>query len=111
MIIPLHKDQVLMGIKTIEILNTFEGVPTQSICLLPGPNSPIDWVRRCVELLDPEATVRSKILLGLNFYGFDYTADGGAHVLGQTFVQMLKEASDVKFRLECFIFLFSNPRA
>lgn len=65
-----------------------------------GPNSPIDWVRQCVELLDPKATVRSKILIGLNFYGFDYTADGGAHVLGNSFIQMLKDASDVKFRLQ-----------
>jgi len=43
----------------------------------PGPNSPIEWVRKCVETLDPNAYHRSQILLGLNFYGYDYTSEGG----------------------------------
>ena len=43
----------------------------------PGPNSPIDWVRKCVETLDPQSYHRSQILLGLNFYGYDYTSEGG----------------------------------
>ena len=33
-------------------------------------------------MIDPESYARNKILLGLNFYGFDYVADGGAHILG-----------------------------
>nr|XP_028590637.1 chitinase domain-containing protein 1 isoform X1 [Podarcis muralis]XP_028590646.1 chitinase domain-containing protein 1 isoform X1 [Podarcis muralis]XP_028590657.1 chitinase domain-containing protein 1 isoform X1 [Podarcis muralis]XP_028590668.1 chitinase domain-containing protein 1 isoform X1 [Podarcis muralis]XP_028590676.1 chitinase domain-containing protein 1 isoform X1 [Podarcis muralis] len=40
----------------------------------PGPNSPLPWMRACVQMLDPEAKWRSKILLGLNFYGMDYSA-------------------------------------
>merc|ERR1711874_80576 len=32
----------------------------------PGPNSPINWVRKCVETLDPHSYHRSQILLGLN---------------------------------------------
>ena len=47
-----------------------------------GPNSPIDWVRKCIETIDPDSYARNKILLGLNFYGFDYVADGGNHILG-----------------------------
>ena len=43
----------------------------------PGPNSPISWVRKCVETLDPHSYHRSQILLGLNFYGYDYTSEGG----------------------------------
>ena len=29
-------------------------------------------------------------MLGLNFYGYDYTTDGGGPILGRDFVQMLK---------------------
>ncbi|XP_062831881.1 chitinase domain-containing protein 1 isoform X2 [Anolis carolinensis] len=40
----------------------------------PGPNSPLPWMRACVQMLDPESKWRNKILLGLNFYGMDYSA-------------------------------------
>jgi len=41
----------------------------------PGATSPIDWVRECVLSLAPQpAPERRKILLGLNFYGYDFTA-------------------------------------
>jgi len=65
----------------------------------PGPNSPIDWVRKCVETLDPHSYHRSQILLGLNFYGYDYTSEGGNPVLGHEFIKLLKEgASNAKFK-------------
>lgn len=51
----------------------------------PGPNSPIQWVRKCVETLDPDGYHRSQILLGLNFYGYDYTSDGGNPVVIRKF--------------------------
>ena len=43
---------------------------------------------RCVELLDPKAVHRSKILMGLNMYGFSYTSQGGGHILGRDLVQV-----------------------
>lgn len=43
----------------------------------PGPNAPLSWVRACVQVLDPKARWRSKILLGLNFYGSEYSASRG----------------------------------
>ena len=58
----------------------------------PGPNSPIDWMKKCVMLLDPRGQNRKKILLGLNFYGLSYTADGGgSHVLGRDLLEKLKD--------------------
>ncbi|NWW38932.1 CHID1 protein, partial [Panurus biarmicus] len=53
----------------------------------PGPNSPLPWVRACVEVLDPDAKWRNKILLGLNFYGMDYSALGtsGEPILGSRY--------------------------
>lgn len=50
----------------------------------PGPNSPINWVRKCVQILAPKDTspVRKKILIGLNFYGNDYSISGGGPILG-----------------------------
>jgi len=65
----------------------------------PGPNSPIDWVRKCVETLDPQSYHRSQILLGLNFYGYDYTSEGGNPMLGHEFIKLLKEgSSNAKFK-------------
>ncbi|NP_001087530.1 chitinase domain-containing protein 1 isoform X1 [Xenopus laevis] len=59
----------------------------------PGPNSPISWVQACVQLLDPESKWRKKILLGLHFYGMDYSALGatGEPILGNRYVEILKE--------------------
>lgn len=58
----------------------------------PGPNSPINWVQNCVETLVPDrkANVASKILLGLNFYGNDYTVSGGGPIVGPEFIKLLK---------------------
>jgi len=66
----------------------------------PGPNSPLDWVRRCVETLDPEGTSREKILLGMNMYGFDYTSQGGGHIHGKEFVELLKTFPGIKFQYD-----------
>ncbi|XP_071618012.1 chitinase domain-containing protein 1 isoform X4 [Heliangelus exortis] len=59
----------------------------------PGPNSPLPWVRACVQALDPDSKWRNKILLGLNFYGMDYSALGasGEAVIGSRYVETLKE--------------------
>lgn len=49
-----------------------------------GPNAPLAWVRACVQVLDPKAQWRSKILLGLNLYGMDYATarDAREPILG-----------------------------
>ncbi|XP_062585421.1 chitinase domain-containing protein 1-like [Saccostrea cucullata] len=46
----------------------------------PGPNSPLSWMESCVLALAPDDNpeVRQKILLGLNFYGNEYSVGGGA---------------------------------
>jgi len=57
----------------------------------PGPNSPLSWVKEAVLRLVPdEKEKRSKILLGLNFYGMSYTSSGGGPILGRDVVQTLK---------------------
>ncbi|XP_014480774.1 PREDICTED: chitinase domain-containing protein 1 [Dinoponera quadriceps] len=58
----------------------------------PGPNSPIDWARQCVELLVPKKgdPKRSQILLGINFYGYNYTPDGGRAILASEYLEILK---------------------
>ncbi|XP_076634111.1 chitinase domain-containing protein 1 isoform X1 [Colletes latitarsis] len=57
----------------------------------PGPNSPLDWARECVELLVPEnGPKRAQILLGLNFYGYNYTPEGGGAILGSDYLKILE---------------------
>lgn len=45
----------------------------------------------------PEAGKRDKILMGLNFYGMDYTPMGGGPVIGRDFV---KKMEDYKGKLQ-----------
>lgn len=59
----------------------------------PGPNSPLPWVKQCVSVLDPTGTspYRSKILLGLNFYGNDYWSGTGEAILGNKYIELLQK--------------------
>ncbi|XP_049875703.1 chitinase domain-containing protein 1 [Pectinophora gossypiella] len=61
----------------------------------PGPNAPLYWMRLCVEKLidnDESPSKRSKILLGLNFYGNSYTTNGGGPIVGTEYIELLKNA-------------------
>ena len=44
----------------------------------PGPVAPLHWIKECVLSLvpDDQSPNRKKILVGLNFYGYDYTSSG-----------------------------------
>jgi len=64
----------------------------------PGPNSPVEWVKKCVVNLDPEARHRNQILLGLNFYGNDYSVTGGGPIIGSQFIDVLRNHPSVKFQ-------------
>lgn len=58
----------------------------------PGPNSPLNWARQCVELLAPNKADprRSQILLGINFYGYNYTPEGGKAILASEYLDILR---------------------
>jgi chitinase domain-containing protein 1 len=58
----------------------------------PGANSPLYWMKNVVLHLCPEdiREKRAKILLGLNFYGYDFTPNGGEAVLGGSYLNLLK---------------------
>ncbi|GAB6028167.1 hypothetical protein CHUAL_002373 [Chamberlinius hualienensis] len=60
----------------------------------PGPNSPLQWVKECVMRLEPsgDRQLRSKILVGLNFYGNEYTSTGGGAILGSQYIDILQKA-------------------
>lgn len=59
----------------------------------PGPNAPLYWIKRCVEYLIPDEfdPKRRKILIGLNFYGYIYTSEGGAAVIGRDYIKYIKK--------------------
>lgn len=62
---------------------------------LLGANAPLDWMRNAVEHICPDSstnlsTKRSKILLGLNLYGNDFTPDGGSAIIGHEYLNFLK---------------------
>ncbi|XP_014669370.1 PREDICTED: chitinase domain-containing protein 1-like [Priapulus caudatus] len=57
----------------------------------PGPNSPLYWASQCVQSLCPDAESpwRRKILLGLNFYGNDYSSSQGEAIIGNRYIEIL----------------------
>lgn len=59
----------------------------------PGANSPLDWVRACVEALVPDSSSvnRRKILVGLNFYGNDYALGSGGPIIGNQYIEILSK--------------------
>lgn len=67
----------------------------------PGANAPLYWMKRVVEHIchktDRLTEKRAKILLGLNFYGYDFTPEGGEAVVGDKYLGLLKS---VKGRLK-----------
>lgn len=67
----------------------------------PGANAPLYWMRRVVEHIssktDKLEEKRAKILLGLNFYGYDFTPEGGSAVVSEAYLNLLKH---VKGRLK-----------
>ncbi|XP_021152362.2 chitinase domain-containing protein 1 isoform X3 [Columba livia] len=75
-------DQLASAIDSFSLMTYDYSTPQR-----PGPNSPLPWVRACVQVLDPDSKWRNKILLGLNFYGMDYSALGasGQPILGSRF--------------------------
>ena len=51
-----------------------------------GPTSPIGWIRENILQIIPEhSEKRKKILLGLNFYGYDF--GGASGIQGESHVQ------------------------
>ncbi|KAM7539923.1 hypothetical protein Aperf_G00000041315 [Anoplocephala perfoliata] len=84
--------------------NNFEGLTVEvwmqhfGTSHQPGENAPIKWVAQCVRNLvpdDKDTGKRSKILTGVNFYGYDYIPakrDGRA-VVGHDVVDIARKYS------------------
>jgi len=61
----------------------------------PGANSPINWITKCIEALCPMKAERSKFLVGLNFYGYDFTTTGGRPIFGKSYSDLLKTTKKI----------------
>lgn len=69
----------------------------------PGANSPIDWIEENVVSLVPELSPeRAKILLGLNFYGYDFTSSTMDALVGSRYLELLsKHKPKLKWDAHC----------
>ena len=63
-----------------------------------GPNAPLNWIEENVNYLTDQAEYRSKIFLGLNFYGMNYKLDMQGRpvsqpepILGSNLIELLKK--------------------
>ena len=67
-----------------------------------GPNAPIKWCAEAVERVARSADLKSKVLMGLNFYGNDYVQgrSGAATVLGRDLVARLTTRSNRQMQFE-----------
>lgn len=76
---------------------------TYDFPLRPGPNAPIDWVRKCVEAIIPndeqeeDLARRRQLLVGLNFYGYKYGQHGTDAILGSQLIEKL--SGEEKYRV------------
>jgi len=67
----------------------------------PAPNAPLQWMKDCVLSLSPvKGKQRSKILLGLNFYGQDFAPVGGGPILGTRYIELLTKHKNEKLNWE-----------
>lgn len=59
----------------------------------PGPNSPIKWIKDCINLLAPKdkSALREKLLISLNFFGYKYTPTGGHVITGKEYINILEK--------------------
>lgn len=57
-----------------------------------GPNAPTSWMQKCVETIDPVGDYRSKILLGLNFYGYSFSTQGSGPIIGNQYIEALSSS-------------------
>ena len=73
---------------------------TNTGLLFTGANSPYKWVEKCVETIAPIEGERKKILVGLNFYGYDYTSTGGHAITGPGYLDLLKNAKSIQWSEE-----------
>lgn len=55
-----------------------------------GPNAPMPWVKDCITSLTSDLEKRKKILTGLNFYGNDYSRNGGGAIISHEYIERLK---------------------
>jgi len=60
----------------------------------PGANAPLYWMKQVVEHFCHKnvrlAEKRAKILLGLNWYGYSYSPEGGQAIIGDAYLSLLK---------------------
>jgi len=63
----------------------------------PGANSPIKWVEKCVKSLSSSKGERGKFLIGLNFYGYQYSSTGGHPVFGKDYMDLLADANGIQW--------------
>ncbi|CAG9773867.1 unnamed protein product [Ceutorhynchus assimilis] len=63
----------------------------------PGPNAPINWIEDTISAISLNETRRKKILMGLNFYGNDYTANGGGPIVGHEYIKILEQFPELSF--------------
>jgi chitinase domain-containing protein 1 len=70
-----------------------------SFCF-PGANSPTQWIEKCVKALSPSKKDRQKFLIGLNFYGYEYTTTGGHPIVGREYLELVAQAKTIQWSEE-----------
>ncbi|XP_038896583.1 chitinase domain-containing protein 1 [Benincasa hispida] len=68
----------------------------------PGPNAPVNWIRSTLRLILGTKDISlvqhkaSKIFLGINFYGYDFSlSGGGGAITGRDYVSLLEKYEPV----------------
>lgn len=58
----------------------------------PGPMAPLAWVERVGSFFATSCRLGSKVLLGINFYGLEFSKRGnGRHIIGHEYLSLLRQ--------------------
>lgn len=99
LVIPaLRGPQTIFGSKHFDLLEEFVtafSVMTydySNFMRTPGPTSPLNWLKQCVEHIVPSEgdPRRKKILLGLNCYGYHFVSGASEPILGDKFIELVQ---------------------
>ncbi|XP_003382825.2 PREDICTED: chitinase domain-containing protein 1-like [Amphimedon queenslandica] len=94
LVIPSTKEgSALFGPKDYQrLLNDVDGFSLMtydySTPQSPGPVAPLHWVEDCIKELTGSSK-RNKLLVGINFYGYDFGPSGMDAVVGNRYVELL----------------------
>lgn len=98
--LPPMRSKEITSQEFLEIIENFDKVNIMTYDFSPakaGPNAPLQWISETfTELLQGNEVDYGKLMLGIPFYGYDYSNGQGKAIIGKEFIEIIEgQARDV----------------